>query len=95
MVAEHEPGDCTGCTQAWRIANGYGADVSDVQMNEPSEYKILAPDNFSAQLFRLIAKADTLNRERIRRVFPAHVEAFEDWYYQRGFYAPKGDEIAP
>lgn len=35
---------------------------------------------FSAQLIRLIAKADKNNRERIRSAFPEHVEAFEEWY---------------
>ena len=37
-------------------------------------------DWFSAELLRLIAKADTENRERIRYGFPDHVEAYERWY---------------
>lgn len=44
---------------------------------------------FSAHLIRLIAKADGGNRERLRLAFPDAVEAFEDWYHRRGFYAPK------
>ena len=43
---------------------------------------------FSAYLIRLVAKADPSNRARIRVAFPEHVEAYEDWYYQRGSYAP-------
>lgn len=26
----HEPGVCKGCSQAWRVANGRGADVKDL-----------------------------------------------------------------
>lgn len=36
-------------------------------------------DWFTAQLLRLIAKADRTNRERIRKGFPAEVEAYEKW----------------
>ncbi len=36
-------------------------------------------DWFSAGLIRLIAKADGLNRERLRRGFPEAVAAFERW----------------
>ena len=28
---DHELGECAGCTQAWRVANGDGADVSDME----------------------------------------------------------------
>jgi hypothetical protein len=35
--------------------------------------------NFGAQLFRLIAKADFENRERLREIFPSHVELYEKW----------------
>ena len=38
-------------------------------------------DWFSADLLRLIAKADHTNRELIRKAFPDHVEAYELWYY--------------
>lgn len=34
---------------------------------------------FSAELMRLIAKADRENRERLRLAFPDHVEAYERW----------------
>ena len=37
-------------------------------------------DWFSAQLLRLIAKADYNNRERLRTAFPEHVQAYEDWF---------------
>ena len=50
---------------------------------------------FSAELIRLIAKADTQNRERIRQAFPDHVAAYEDWYYRRGAYKGAGShEVA-
>jgi hypothetical protein len=45
-------------------------------------------DWFSAQLLRLCAKADSINLEHLRQGFPEHVEAYEDFYYQRGFYRP-------
>ena len=35
--------------------------------------------NFTAWLLRLIAKADPINREHLRRAFPEEVEAFEKW----------------
>jgi len=38
-------------------------------------------DWFSAQLIRLIAKADPVNLALIRLGFPDHVEAWESWYY--------------
>jgi len=37
-------------------------------------------DWFSAHLLRLIRKADKINREKLRQVFPEHVEAYERWY---------------
>ena len=40
--------------------------------------------NFTAQLYRLIAKADPFNRERIRRGFPDEVRAFEKWEREAG-----------
>lgn len=43
-------------------------------------------DWFSAELIRLIAKADLGNRERIRKGFPEHVSAFEDWYFGMGVW---------
>lgn len=43
-------------------------------------------DWFSAQLLRLIAKADSTNRAKIRLAFPDHVEAFEDWYHGLGVW---------
>ena len=36
-------------------------------------------DWFTAQLLRLIAKADMENRWRLRRGFPEEVEAYERW----------------
>lgn len=35
---------------------------------------------FSADLMRLIAKADDGNKELLRQVFPDHVKAYEEWY---------------
>lgn len=49
---------------------------------------------FSAQLIRLIAKADDGNRERLRKGFPEHVAAFEDFYFRRGHYAPANDGVS-
>lgn len=37
-------------------------------------------DWFSAELLRLIAKADSANREKLRLAFPDAVKAWEDWY---------------
>lgn len=34
---------------------------------------------FTADLIRLIAHADSTNRETLRRVYPEVVEAFETW----------------
>jgi len=36
-------------------------------------------DWFSADLLRLIAKADLVNREKLRQVFPEHVRVYERW----------------
>lgn len=36
-------------------------------------------DWFSADLLRLIAKADPQNRAALRTIYPQHVEAFEKW----------------
>lgn len=55
--------------------------------NGPSVYDKANMDNilagygtwFSAHLFRLIAKADHLNKERLRLAFPDHVATFEEW----------------
>ena len=38
-------------------------------------------DWFSAELLRLIAKADTANRAKLRLGFPEHVQAYLDWYF--------------
>ncbi len=34
---------------------------------------------FTAHLLRLIAKADAVNREKIRAAFPEEVAAYEEW----------------
>ena len=36
-------------------------------------------DWFSADLLRLIAKADLVNREKLRQAFPKHVLVYELW----------------
>jgi hypothetical protein len=36
--------------------------------------------NFTAELLRLISKADMNNREKLRRGFPEVVEAYEKWF---------------
>jgi len=40
-------------------------------------------DWFSAELLRLIMKADRENRELLRQVFPDHVEAYENYAFGR------------
>lgn len=37
-------------------------------------------NHFSAELLRLIPKADPKNRARLRSAFPEHVAAFEWWW---------------
>lgn len=37
-------------------------------------------DWFTAELLRLIAKADSNNRERLRSAFPEEVAAYEEWW---------------
>ncbi len=44
---------------------------------------------FTSHLLRLIAKADTENRERIRLGFPDHVAAYERWLTNVGEFAVK------
>lgn len=39
-------------------------------------------DWFSAHLLRLIAKADDTNRLRLSLIYPDHVQAYLDWYYE-------------
>lgn len=36
--------------------------------------------HFSARLLRLIQKADSVNRERLARSYPLHVEMFREWW---------------
>ena len=36
--------------------------------------------HFSAHLLRLIQKADSVNRERLARSYPLHVEMFREWW---------------
>lgn len=43
-------------------------------LQQPERYT-----NYSAQLVRLIARADYWNREALREVYHDHVEAFETW----------------
>ena len=38
-------------------------------------------DWFTAQLLRLVAKADTTNRGRLHEAFPEVVDAYLEWYY--------------
>ncbi len=40
--------------------------------------------HYTAHLLRLIAKADYVNRQLLHRVYPAEVEAFEDWQSDAG-----------
>lgn len=55
------------------------------EVPEPSDFDVENLDRilggmgdwFSAQLFRLIAKADPGNRDRLRMAFPFHVQAYE------------------
>jgi len=47
-------------------------------------------DWFTAQLLRLVAKADDENRNKLHLAFPEVVDAYFDWYYSTGSYAIKG-----
>ena len=58
-------------------------------IKQPGSY-----DWFSAQLIRLIAKADAANRATLRIVYPEHVRAYEDWYYGLGVWKRK-EEARP
>lgn len=49
---------------------------------------------FSAELIRLIAHADSGNREILRAAFPEHVDAYEAWYHKTGVYEGRGDVIS-
>lgn len=63
--------------------------ISDFDRNHIQEI-LDKPDDFdwfSAQVIRLASRADKGNLARLRNAFPEHVEAYEDWYYQRGPYA--------
>lgn len=37
-------------------------------------------DWFDAHLLRLISKADRMNRERLRSIYPEQVAAYETWF---------------
>lgn len=43
-------------------------------------------DWFTAQILRLISKADEYNRERLRLAYPAEVALWEKWYFKRPEY---------
>ena len=45
-------------------------------------------DWFSAQLLRLVAKADNGNREKLRKGFPETVALYEAWYRGRNYERP-------
>jgi len=66
-------------------------DISEHDKNHVYEILKGHGDWFSADLLRLIAKADEENLAAIRRAFPFHVAVYEDWYYKRGRYAGRKD----
>lgn len=41
-------------------------------------------DWFTADLLRLIMKADSRNKEKLRQVFPDEVTAYEEYYHGTG-----------
>ena len=41
-------------------------------------------DWFTAELIRLVAKADESNRSRLRLAFPVEVRAYEAWFHGDG-----------
>lgn len=49
---------------------------------------------FGAHLIRLIAKADSINREKLRRVYPDHVEAYEEYYFGLGVWQGREEAVA-
>jgi len=52
---------------------------SDFDLENFEDLLLGSGDWFHAYLARLIAKADAMNRERIRLGFPDEVAAFERW----------------
>jgi len=57
------------------------AKISDHDKAHMQEILAGYGDWFSAELLRLIAKADYENTERLRKAFPDHVEAYQLWFY--------------
>lgn len=55
------------------------AKLSEFDKAHMQEILLGAGDWFSAELLRLIAKADTENRARLYLAFPDHVEAYNTW----------------
>jgi hypothetical protein len=51
-------------------------------------------DWFTAQLFRLIGKADALNRERLREGFPDAVAIWEEWQRTGRSWSPSFDKAS-
>lgn len=58
----------------------------DEGTRELVEWQLRIAGGFVTQLFELIAKADTSNRARISAGFPLHVQAFERYAYEAGWY---------
>jgi hypothetical protein len=56
------------------------ATLSDFDKEHMADIVAGYGDWFSAELIRLINKADRGNKELLRQVFPDHVEAYERWY---------------
>lgn len=55
--------------------------ISEFDKTHITEIMAGRGDWFGAQLIRLIAKADTENREKLRLGFPDYVKAWEKWFY--------------
>ncbi len=58
-------------------------------------YEILIGDQswFGAKLIRLISVADGENKAKLFSAFPDYVQAYDDWFFKRGIYANRKDEL--
>jgi len=53
--------------------------ISEPDLHDLPDFLLGKGQSFMALLIRLIAKADSENREKLRKVFPEEVAAFEHY----------------
>lgn len=52
--------------------------------------------NFTAQLYQLMAKADSENKSKLQKAFPVEAQAYELWFHsenEKQFFADWGIEL--